>query len=339
MGDRFYGAPELIVWCQQQGWGWRLRLKQDLLAFEEGGETTLAACFARGEHLLRGIGLTGKRVATHVAMVHEPGHPEPWSIALSEAPTVHRALDYGLRWGIEAMFSDFKSRGFGLEDSHLQRVERLDRLILVMALRCSGPSRPACGTPSMTPRPTKKLGWQSWLAEELLEAAEIGLGIAAELRPQHAGMATALEAGAHLAPTLPIGAGEIAGVLAAQPGGKSSDDPHRATQHRRRRVGLATGRPPLVPAVRPEQLLEPVVGARQIRHGIAVEQARTVAAAHLAAMLDRLGKRAGLFAVARHGAEQPVEATLHRRGRLAASILEDPRRLVHPSVGATDRRP
>ena len=32
------------------------------------------------------------------------------------------------------MFSDFKSRGFGLEDSQLQRVDRMDRLILIMAL-------------------------------------------------------------------------------------------------------------------------------------------------------------------------------------------------------------
>ena len=32
------------------------------------------------------------------------------------------------------MFSDFKTRGFGLEDSHPRRSERLDRLILVMAL-------------------------------------------------------------------------------------------------------------------------------------------------------------------------------------------------------------
>jgi len=134
MGDRFYGTPDLIAWCRERGWGWRLRLKRDLLVFEAGGETTLAACFARGEHLLRGVELTARRVATNVAMVHEPGHPEPWIVALSEAPTVHRAFDYGLRWGIEAMFSDFKTRGFGLEDSHLRRPERLDRLILVMAL-------------------------------------------------------------------------------------------------------------------------------------------------------------------------------------------------------------
>ena len=134
MGDRFYGSPDLIAWCQQQRWDWRLRLKQDLLVFAQGGETTLAECFRRGEHLLTGIELTGKRVATNVAMVHEDGHPEPWIIALSEAPTVYRAFDYGLRWGIEAMFSDFKTRGFGLENSQIQHPDRLSRLILVMAL-------------------------------------------------------------------------------------------------------------------------------------------------------------------------------------------------------------
>jgi hypothetical protein len=134
MGDRFYGGPDLIALCRTLGWGWRLRLKQDLLIFEDGGETTLAASFAGGRRLLSDVELTGKRIVTNVAMVHEPGHPEPWIIALSEPPTVHRAFDYGLRWGIEAMFSDFKSRGFGLEDSQLRRPERLARLLLVMAL-------------------------------------------------------------------------------------------------------------------------------------------------------------------------------------------------------------
>src|SRR3982750_991920 len=98
MGDRFYGTPDLITWCRARGWGWRLRLKRDLLVFEAGGgETSLGECFARGERLLSDVELTGKRVATNVAMVHEPGHPEPWIIALSEPPTVHRAFDSGLR--------------------------------------------------------------------------------------------------------------------------------------------------------------------------------------------------------------------------------------------------
>jgi len=134
MGDRFYGSPDLIAWCRSKGWDWRLRLKADLLVFEDGGESTIAECFARGERMLTGIEFTAKRVKTNIGMVHEAGHPEPWFIAMSEAPTTARTFDYGLRWGIEAMFSDFKSRGFGLEDSQLQRTDRMDRLILVMSL-------------------------------------------------------------------------------------------------------------------------------------------------------------------------------------------------------------
>jgi hypothetical protein len=67
-------------------------------------------------------------------MIHEPGHPEPWMIAMSQPPTSHRALDYGLRWGIEALFSDTKTRGFNLEDSQLRRADRIERLILILPL-------------------------------------------------------------------------------------------------------------------------------------------------------------------------------------------------------------
>ena len=45
-----------------------------------------------------------------------------------------RTLEYSQRWGIEPMFSDFKSRGFGLEDTQIRYADRLDRLILVMSL-------------------------------------------------------------------------------------------------------------------------------------------------------------------------------------------------------------
>jgi hypothetical protein len=134
MGDRFYGSPDLISWCRTAGWDWRLRLRADLLVFEDGGESTVGECFLRGEHMLTDVELTAKRVRTNIGMVHEDGHPEPWFIAMSDAPTTARTFDYGLRWGIEAMFSDFKSRGFGIEDSQLQRTDRMDRLILVMTL-------------------------------------------------------------------------------------------------------------------------------------------------------------------------------------------------------------
>lgn len=135
MGDRFYGSPALIAWCRDHGWGWRLRCKQDLRVFDHnGGGTTLADCFARGEHRLENVALTGQRARTHVAMLQEEGHAAPWIIAMSDLPTTGRARDDGLRWGIEAMFSDFKTRGFNLEASQIERTDRLDRLVLVLAL-------------------------------------------------------------------------------------------------------------------------------------------------------------------------------------------------------------
>ena len=49
-------------------------------------------------------------------------------------PGYLKTLDYASRWAIEPMFSDFKSRGFGLAESQIQHADRLARLILVMAL-------------------------------------------------------------------------------------------------------------------------------------------------------------------------------------------------------------
>src|SRR3954447_8482762 len=59
--------------------------------------------------------------------------PSHGSSPCRDRPTTERARDYGLRWGIEAMFSDFKTRGFNLEASQIERTDRLDRLILVLA--------------------------------------------------------------------------------------------------------------------------------------------------------------------------------------------------------------
>jgi len=49
-------------------------------------------------------------------------------------PTPAAVRDYGLRWGIEPMFSDFKTRGFGLEDTQLRHPDRVDHLVLIMTL-------------------------------------------------------------------------------------------------------------------------------------------------------------------------------------------------------------
>jgi hypothetical protein len=134
LGDRFYGTADLIGWCQQRGWDYRLRLKGNLAVFDATGRTTTGQCARDRVYYLEDVELTGRRARTHIGIIHDPGHAEPWIIAMSEKPGYLRTLEYSARWGIEPMVADFKSRGFGIEDTQLRYADRLDRLILVMAL-------------------------------------------------------------------------------------------------------------------------------------------------------------------------------------------------------------
>ncbi len=134
MGDRFYGTPDLIGWCQDHGWGYRLRLRGNLAVYDGKARTTAAACAVAKRFYLQDVELTAKRATTHIGIIHDPGHDEPWIIAMSDRPGYLPTLEYGQRWGIEPMFSDFKSRGFGIENTQIRYPDRLGRLILVMAL-------------------------------------------------------------------------------------------------------------------------------------------------------------------------------------------------------------
>ena len=91
--------------------------------------------------------------------------------------------------------------------------------------------------------------------------------------------------------------------------------------------------------MRAEPLLEVVVGARQVGHGIAVKQPGPVAAGNLAEVPDRVGERTGLAAMANHGADQAVEAALDHGGALVLVVVQHPRCRMHPGIGALHIRP
>jgi hypothetical protein len=133
-GDRFYGTPDLIRWCQDYGWDYRLRLKSNLQTWIGSRKTTTGDLALSGVHYFQDVVLTGKRVSTNIGIIHDAGHAEPWIIAMSAEPSYLSTLEYSRRWGIEPMFSDFKSRGFGIQDTQIQYPDRLGRLILVMSL-------------------------------------------------------------------------------------------------------------------------------------------------------------------------------------------------------------
>jgi hypothetical protein len=134
--DRFYPSSSLFTWLAAQGWSYRLRLKGNVLADTGQGDETTTGALAQDvtERYLPGVRLFASGVMTNLGILHEAGHPEPWIIAMDCVPTRAAVLDYAARWSIEPMFSDFKGRGFELEDSQLEHADRLERLILIMSL-------------------------------------------------------------------------------------------------------------------------------------------------------------------------------------------------------------
>ena len=136
LADRFYPSTALFAWLHRQGWQYRLRLKGTLSVDPGFGDIVTTGDLARGftERYLPDVRLFASEVPTNLGILHEAGHQDPWIIAMNCLPTKAAVRDYGSRWGIEPTFSDFKSRGFQLEATQLQAPDRLDRLLLIMAL-------------------------------------------------------------------------------------------------------------------------------------------------------------------------------------------------------------
>ena len=134
MADRFYGTADLISLCQERQWDYRLRLKGNLVVRD--GDDRMTTGEAAKAHLfsLENVQLTARKATTNIGVICDPNHAEPWIIAMAAEPGYLKTLDYSARWAIEPMFSDFKSRGFGVEDTQIQHPDRLGRLLLVMAL-------------------------------------------------------------------------------------------------------------------------------------------------------------------------------------------------------------
>jgi Transposase DDE domain len=132
--DRFYGTSSLIGLCQSYGFSYRIRLKSTLILEHQGGEISTGDAANMKLTSLENATFQSTDVTTNIGILHEEGHKEPWIIAMDSTPSKYKVLDYSMRWGIECMFSDFKSRGFSITKTHLKHADRIERLILVLTL-------------------------------------------------------------------------------------------------------------------------------------------------------------------------------------------------------------
>ncbi len=111
-----------------------MRLKGNMIFHHEGGEITASQAIILKISALENATFNNTHIKTNIGILHGSGHKEPWFIAMDCKPSKYKFLDYGVRWGIECLFSDFKSRGFGITKTHLKHADRIKRLILILTL-------------------------------------------------------------------------------------------------------------------------------------------------------------------------------------------------------------
>ncbi len=73
-------------------------------------------------------------IETWVSAVWDPGHKEAWLLISDQPAGRRRVREYALRMRVESTFQDDKSRGWNLEHSWIEDLERLNRLLLALFL-------------------------------------------------------------------------------------------------------------------------------------------------------------------------------------------------------------
>jgi len=140
LGDREFGTGVLAQWALHQGWGVCLRLRAHEYVSRAGAtQFEMLPLVLPGERRFWGhIAFTQQHAVSglNLAMYWAPTAAEPWYLLTTE-PTGKRACaSYQKRFRIEEMFKDFKNngRGFGLELTGVRHADRLERLLLALAL-------------------------------------------------------------------------------------------------------------------------------------------------------------------------------------------------------------
>ena len=140
LGDREFGTGVLAQWALRQGWGVCLRLRAHEYVCRAGAPYfELLPLLLPGERRCWShVTFTQRHAVSglNLAMYWAPMAAEPWYLLTTEPTCKLACSSYQKRFRIEEMFKDFKNngRGFGLELTGVCHAERLERLLLALAL-------------------------------------------------------------------------------------------------------------------------------------------------------------------------------------------------------------
>ncbi len=144
LADRGFGRTELARFCQRHGFGYIIRISPDVWINGQGyhGKLLDYPVHKGIARLLKNVSYRSHHpVQQNIVIRWKPNLPnkrdECWFLMTDQQATPIRLSQlYGRRMGVEELFRDGKNKrnGWSLRDTQMTRADRLDRLILILAL-------------------------------------------------------------------------------------------------------------------------------------------------------------------------------------------------------------
>lgn len=142
LADRGFRDHDWALLCQEMGWGYRIRIVRNIhIRLRNGATVRLDALKPRiGRTLCLSHAILTQQhaFATHVSMTWTRGEgnsaPELVIVISDQRAHPDRLREYAVRMDIEQSFRDDKSGGFDIGHTRLVHPERLERLLLAVAI-------------------------------------------------------------------------------------------------------------------------------------------------------------------------------------------------------------
>lgn len=142
MGDRAFGCFPMVKLCQKYGWGYLFRIcGQHTCQHYSPEDERLPSCAVAtlvsrpGKRFYGAVRLwQDDHIETNLSAYWAPEEEEALLVISDKPAGGLRLQEYRMRWRVEATFQDSKSRGWDWERSHVRRLDRIDRMLLVLFL-------------------------------------------------------------------------------------------------------------------------------------------------------------------------------------------------------------
>ena len=144
LADRGFGRTALATFCQRQGFGYVIRIQPSVTVRLHGfhGKLLDYPVYKGIAKVLKRVSYRSDDAVVQNVVVHwkqnlPAKRDECWFLMTDQSGTAHQLCKlYGQRMTIEQLFRDDKSKrnGWSLRDTKITRPDRIDRLLLILAI-------------------------------------------------------------------------------------------------------------------------------------------------------------------------------------------------------------